>query len=57
VSAVTPHLVCTNCGGGDTAAIIAAIFAGLTAIVTFALAIATFKMAGATRDVAAHAAD
>lgn len=43
-----PHLVCSNCGGSNTAAVIAAVIGGVTALITAGLAFATFKMARAT---------
>jgi hypothetical protein len=49
VTATTVHFVCSNCGGGsDTAALAAAIAAGVTALITLGVAIATFKTADAT---------
>jgi hypothetical protein len=44
----TTHLVCTNCGGSDTAALIAAIASAVAAIVTMVIAVATFRTASAT---------
>jgi hypothetical protein len=57
------HLVCTNCGGSNTAALVAAIAGAVVALATLGLAVATFisaratrKETGATRDAAKAAA-
>ena len=46
--AAATNLVCSNCGGSDTAAVVAAVASAVAAIVTLGIAFATFKTAGAT---------
>jgi hypothetical protein len=48
----TTHLVCSNCGGSDTAAFIAAFIAAITALITLQVANATLKTAKATDKLA-----